>query len=53
MANHSDKFTHDMLNRYLDGDCVSPHLIWENIKPHITSTKKGVIFFDDTVKDKH
>ena len=52
-ADHSDKFTHDMLNRYLGGDRVSPRVIWENVKPHITLTAKGVILFDDTVKDKH
>ena len=51
-ADHSDRFTHDMLNCYLCGDRVSPHVIWENVKPHITLTAKGVILFDDTVKDK-
>ena len=41
-----------MLNRYLRGDRVSPCVIWENVKPHLTLTTKGVILFDDTVKDK-
>ena len=48
-ADHSDRFTHDMLNRYLGGDRVSPRVIWENVKSHITLTAKGVILFDDTV----
>ena len=51
-ADHSDRFTHDMLNRYLGGDRVSPHVIWKNVKSHITLTAKGVILFDDTVIDK-
>ena len=51
-ADHSDRFTHDMLNRYLGGDRVSPRVIWENVKPHLTPTAKGVILFDDTVLDK-
>ena len=51
-ADHSDRFTHDMLNRYLGGDRVSPREIWKNVKPHLTSTAKGVILFDDTVLDK-
>ena len=51
-ADHSDRFTPDMLNRYLDGDRVSPRVIWENGKPHLTSTAEGVILFDDTVLDK-
>ena len=40
-ADHSDRFTHDMLNRYLGGDRVSPRVIWENAKPHLTSTAIG------------
>ena len=51
-ADHSDRFTHDMLNRTLGGDRVSPREIWKNVKPHLTSTAKGVVLFDDTVLDK-
>ena len=51
-ADHSDRFTHDMLNRYLRGDRVSPCVIWENVKPPITLIAKGVILFDDMGKDK-
>ena len=51
-ADHSDRFTHDMINRSLGGDRVSPREIWKNVKPHLTSTAKGVVLFDDTVLDK-
>ena len=51
-ADHSDRFTHDMINRTLGGDRISPREIWKNVKPHLTSTAKGVVLFDDTVQDK-
>ena len=51
-ADHSDRFTHDMLNRTLGGDRVSPREIWKNVTPHLTLTAKGVVLFDDTVQDK-
>jgi hypothetical protein len=39
-AEHTEKFSHDMANRYLSGDEVRPRVIWENIKnevrPNIT-----------------
>ena len=36
-ADHSDRFTHDMLNRYLGGDRVSPRVILEKRQtpPHV------------------
>ena len=34
-ADHSEGFSHDMINRYLAGDRVSPRLIWEQAKGHI------------------
>ena len=50
-ADHSDRFTHDMINRTLSGDRVSPRELWKNVTPHLTLTAKGVLF-DDTVLDK-
>ena len=29
-AEHSEKFSHDMANRYLAGDAIRPHLVWGN-----------------------
>ena len=36
-ADHSDRFTHDMINRALGRDRVSPRAIWDNVKspPHV------------------
>ena len=31
-ADHTEKFSHDMANRYLAEDEVRPRLVWENIK---------------------
>ena len=51
-ADHSERFTHDLINRYLSGDRIPPRLVWDNVKPHIQWTPKGFIIFDDTVLDK-
>lgn len=51
-ADHSERFSHDMINRYLSGDRISPRLVWEHVKDHIQMTKKGYVIFDDTVIDK-
>jgi hypothetical protein len=31
-AEHTEKFSRDMANRYLAGDEIRPRLVWENIK---------------------
>ena len=51
-ADHSEDFSHDMINRYLAGDCIPPHLVWENVKPHLVQVEEGYVIFDDTVLDK-
>jgi hypothetical protein len=51
-AEHSEKFSQDALNRYLDGEKLSPKLIWENVQPQVIQTPKGFVVFDDTVADK-
>jgi hypothetical protein len=52
-AEHTDAFGHDMLNRYLAGDKMTPHVVWENVKGHVVQTANGYIVFDDTVVDKN
>jgi hypothetical protein len=52
-AAHSEKFSHDALNRYLDGDKLSPKLTWENVQNQVVQTPKGFLIFDDTVADKN
>ena len=51
-AEHSQRFSHDMINRYLAGERIPPRLVWEHVKPHLVQTQQGAIIFDDTVLDK-
>ena len=51
-AEHSEDFSHDMINRYLAGDCIPPRLVWENVKPHLVQVEAGYVIFDDTVLEK-
>jgi hypothetical protein len=51
-AEHSEKFSHDAVNRYLAGDQIRPRLVWENVKAHVVQTPAGYVVFDDTVVDK-
>lgn len=51
-AEHTEKFSHDMANRYLAGDEIRPRLIWENVKNDVRPTPGGFFVFDDTVIDK-
>lgn len=51
-AEHTEKFTHDMANRYLAGDEIRPRLVWENVKEQVSPTPYGFLVFDDTVIDK-
>jgi len=52
-ADHSETFSHDGLNRYLQGEKLSPKLTWENVQNQVVQTSKGFVVFDDTVADKN
>lgn len=52
-ADHCEKFSHDLINRYLRGDKITPRLVWENVQTQVVRTAKGYIVFDDTVADKN
>ena len=52
LADHSQQFSHDMINRYLAGERIRPRLVWEHVKPHLVQTEQGYVIFDDTVLDK-
>lgn len=52
-AEHTEKFSHDMANRYLSGDEIRPRLVWENIQNEVRLTPSGYLVFDDTVIDKN
>lgn len=51
-ADHTERFSHDMINRYLAGDRITPRLVWENVSPYIIPSEQGYVIFDDTVLDK-
>jgi len=51
-ADHSERFSHDMINRLLAGDRITPHLVGENVSPYIIPSEQGYVIFDDTVLDK-
>ena len=42
-----------MANRYLAGDEIRPHLVWEHVKSIVRPTPHGFLLFDDTVIDKN
>jgi hypothetical protein len=52
-ADHTEKFSHDMANRYLAGDEIRPRLVWENVQGQVVQTAFGFLVFDDTVIDKN
>ena len=52
-ADHCEQFSHDLSNRYLRGDKITPRLVWENVQPQVVRTPKGYLVFDDTVADKN
>src|SRR5215216_3700197 len=52
-ADHSLKFSHDQLNRYLRDDKLTPRLVWEQTRGQIITSPNGYVLFDDTVADKN
>jgi hypothetical protein len=52
-AQHSEKFSHDALNRYMAGERLPPKLTWEYVKSQVVQTPNGFLVFDDTVADKN
>jgi hypothetical protein len=52
-AEHSQKFSHDAINRYLRGERIRPRLVWDNVEGQISRSPNGYIVFDDTVLDKN
>jgi hypothetical protein len=52
-ADHTEKFSHDAINRYLAGEKITPHLVWENVKGQVEQIAEGYLVFDDTIADKN
>jgi hypothetical protein len=52
-AEHSEQFSHDAANRYLQGEKVTARMVWENVQGDIVLSPHGYLVFDDTVLDKN
>ena len=37
-AEHTEQFSHDMVNRYLAEDEIRPRIVWENVKTQVIQT---------------
>jgi hypothetical protein len=51
-ADHSQKYSHDAINRLLAQDRMTPRLVWENVRSEVRQVTNGYLVFDDTVIDK-
>jgi hypothetical protein len=52
-ADHSERLSHDAVNRYLRGDSITPRLVWDNVRAQVVAVERGYVIFDDTVLDKN
>src|SRR4051812_48485253 len=52
MADHLEHWSHDTINRYLKGEKLTPHLLWEQVGPLVEFDEEAYLIFDDTVLDK-
>jgi hypothetical protein len=52
-ADHSERLSHDAINRYLCGERITPRLVWDNVRSQVVETERGYVVFDDTVLDKN
>jgi len=40
-AEHSKHFSHDLVNRYLAGERITPRLLWENVRGQVVPSDAG------------
>jgi hypothetical protein len=52
MAEHLKSWSHDTINRYLKGEKLTPHLLFEQVELLLEPDPKACLIFDDTVLDK-
>jgi len=52
LAEHSKRYSHDSMNRFLRLDKLTPRILWENVRDDIVTSDEGYILFDDVVLDK-
>ena len=51
-ADHTDKWSHDQLNRFLRNENISSNELWTSVKDDIEYDAKGYLIFDDVVLPK-
>jgi hypothetical protein len=52
MADHSERYSHDSMNRFLRLDKLTPRTLWENVRDDVVPSEQGYVLFDDVVLDK-
>ena len=52
-ADHQPGFSHDLINRQLSQDKMTPRLLWDNVRTEVVMSSNGFVLFDDTVLDKN
>ena len=43
-AEHTQKWSHDQINRYLRNETISPRQVWENVKDDICFSNNGYLY---------
>ena len=51
-ADHTDKWSHDQLNRYLRNESIPSSELWKSVKSDIEYDEDGYLIFDDVVLSK-
>jgi hypothetical protein len=52
-ADHVEELSHDVVNRYLRDEKLTPQLVWEHTRDQIVMDESGYIVFDDSIIDKN
>jgi hypothetical protein len=52
LADHSERYSHDSMNRFLRLDKLTPRTVWENVRDDVVPSEQGYVLFDDVVLDK-
>lgn len=52
LAEHLEGVSHDRIKRYLQGEKLTPRLLWKNVKSLVVACEEAYLVFDDTVLDK-
>lgn len=51
-AEHTERFSHDAINRFLRNARVPPRVVWDNGHEQVVQPPTGYLLFEDTVLDK-